>query len=105
MLSRLSVLEGCTVRSIRRGPEVLEIEFERGVGLSVHNACNISGLADGRIEELTGATVERVTESRESAEVVFTDSRTVHVDLRDDAFNGPEAMVLSVPGEPTVVWN
>ena len=93
------------VRSIRRGPGALEIEFERGVGLSVYNACTVSGLAEGRIEELAGATVERVTESKESAQIVFTDGRVVQVDLRDEAFNGPEAMVLTVPGEPTVVWN
>ncbi len=73
--------------------------------MSVFNACTVSGLSEDRIEELAGASVERISESKEAAQIRFTEGRVVHVDLRDEAFNGPEAMVLTVPGEPTVVWN
>lgn len=105
MSSRLRVLEGCTVRNVRRDPGCLQLEFERGVGLSIYNACSLSGVDEGTVEELAGAVVEYVIETKTDARVVFVGGRSIEIDLRDAAFNGPEAMQLTVPGDPTVVWN
>jgi hypothetical protein len=105
MSTSLRALEGLTVRSIRREDGCLQVEFERGVGLSIYNRCSLRGIDDGVVEELEGAVVERASETKTNAQLEFSGGRAIEIDLRDDAFNGPEAMQLTIPGEPTVVWN
>jgi len=105
VVSRSWWKRGCTVRSVRREARCLEIEFERGIGLAIFNSCSLRGLGDGEVEELGGAAVRSVSETKDSARIVFSGERSIDIDLRDEAFRGPEAMQLTIPGEPLVVWN
>ena len=43
--------------------------------------------------------------SEEAACLRFDDGSAIEIDLRDEAFEGPEAIVLDQPGESIVVWN
>jgi hypothetical protein len=54
---------------------------------------------------LTGRKVQSVHNGPIEFRLILDGEVSLAVDLRDDAFNGPEAMVLVVAGQLITVWN
>jgi hypothetical protein len=103
--SPLGKLVGRLVRKVLAVEDYLQIHFEFGTSLNIYNPMLVSGTASGSLTDIEGHRVSRVSERPDSASLEFDDGTIVTIDLRDEAFVGPEAMVLEVPGEPIVVWN
>jgi len=105
MTSPLSVLQGRVVRSAVCLEGYFQLHFDLGTSLSIFNTLSLAGPVAGGLDAIQGKRLLSVEESEEEVTLQFEDGSLVEVDLREEAFNGPEAMALHVPGEPTVVWN
>ena len=55
--------------------------------------------------ELEGLTLTGVSQNAEEVVLTFADGTALDVNLRPDAYHGPEAMTLHRQGQPIVVWN
>lgn len=81
------------------------IELENGAQVAFYNLFEINAKQPLSAEDLVGRTVIDVKESESSIEIVFEGDLSITVDMKDEAFTGPEAIQLLVPGESIVIWN
>ncbi len=58
-----------------------------------------------KIEDLVGCFVQEGRDDDLEVTIITTDHRTLVIDLREDAWVGPEALVLNGPENLIVVWN
>lgn len=79
--------------------------FENGANLAIYNTFKLVGLQQSDAPMLIGKVVINVDENEEFILIKFEDNLAICVDMRNDAYNGPEAMQLRMPGEPIVIWN
>jgi hypothetical protein len=56
-------------------------------------------------EALIGQVIKEVIETREAVKIFTTLEMALTIDLRDEAFNGPEAMSLHGPENYVKIWN
>jgi len=105
MRSRLSVLQGRAIRRALRVEDYLQLHFELGAGLNIFNVVSLTGPVAEDLDAIQGKRLSSAEESDDKAILRFEDGSVVEIDLREEAFNGPEAMELRIPGEPIVVWN
>jgi hypothetical protein len=101
-----ATLVGQSLRRVIWLHDYVQLEFQRGVILSIFNAFTVTGIPEGELDSLIGKTVTKVSSSLESVVIRFGSGATISVDLRDTGYRhgGPEAMTLHSPGEPTIVW-
>lgn len=57
------------------------------------------------INELKGSYIQEILENKENIQIITRDKKSIKIDLCDEAFNGPEALVLNGPNNLIVVWN
>ena len=103
MTSQLDVLVGRVVTDALKVCDYVQLLFEKDISLNIYNAlwlCNGDDLG-----VLNGATLLKVEEKPDKLIFHFSNGKHLDIDLDDDAYNGPEALELNVPGQPTVVWN
>lgn len=79
--------------------------FEGGITLAFYNPFALVISLPGAEITWIGATVTAVHESDSEATICFNNGASLIVDLRDQAYIGPEAMQLRIPGSPIVIWN
>jgi hypothetical protein len=101
--SYLEALEGLTINEVFKGYECSLQFVEKDVMLTISTEFEISD--NSNISTLQELKVERVEETENAATLYFSDGRCLRIDLREEAHEGPEALVLHRPGEPIVVWN
>jgi hypothetical protein len=58
-----------------------------------------------KLDILIGLRVIDAVEGKESAKILFTDNVLLEIDMRDEAYTGPEAMSLNGPDNFCAVWN
>jgi hypothetical protein len=74
--------------------------------LSINNPVRVLGVAEDDLPDaLQGLALEGVVETELSVILRFGGGVTLEVDLSDDAYCSPEAMVLIKPDGGCVVWN
>lgn len=98
---QLQDIVGSEVVETRPVHDYLQLFFEGKRILTIINPYSYAG---GGVASLGGATLERVSEAGRQLSLEFSGGRVLVVDLRDESYNGPEAMTLQRPGLPTVVW-
>ena len=103
MTSQLDVLVGMVVTDALKVYDYVQLLFEKNVSLNIYNALRLYNDDDLRV--LNGATLLKVEEKPEKLIFSFSNGTRLDIDLCDDAYNGPEALELNIPGQPTVVWN
>lgn len=94
------------INSKETPPQVLDeivIWFE-DFSLSI---CNRITLSDGtsNLTSLIGKKIKLAHESDQEAKLTTSDDQWFSIDLREEAYTGPEAMCLNGPGSFFVVWN
>ena len=72
--------------------------------LNIYNRFEIVPQISG-IDKLAGLEVISISDNSEKAEIFFKNGSVLRVDLRDEAYLGPEAMVLYGPNNFWSVWN
>lgn len=75
--------------------------------LSISNPVQLTkdGVAVDKLAVLRGLTVLSTEEHASTATIRFTADVVLQIDLREESFTGPEAMVLQGPNGLIVVWN
>ena len=81
----------------------MQLLFGKDLSLNIYNALRLCNGDD--LRALNGATLLQVEAKPETLIFSFSHGQRLDIDLGDDAYNGPEALELNVPGQPTVVWN
>jgi len=103
MKSKLEVLVGLSVTGVLKIHDYVQLCFEKDITLNIYNDYRLENGAD--IISLKDAKVKKIEEERDELILYLSEAKHLHIDLRDEAYNGPEALQLNVPGEPTVIWN
>jgi len=103
MTSQLDVLVGMVVTDALQVHDYVQLLFEKDVSLNIYNGWRLCNGDD--LRALNGATLLTVEEKQAKLIFSFSNGKGLDIDLCDDAYNGPEALELNIPGQPTVVWN
>lgn len=81
------------------------MSFENGISLAIYNNFKLVGTTSSDAKTLIGKSVTDVSESKYMVTIRFDNDSVLQIDMRDEAYTGPEAMQLRVPDEPIVIWN
>jgi hypothetical protein len=73
--------------------------------LDIYNRWTFISENSKRVEELKGQELTSIRTIAETLELRFNSADVIQVDMSDDGFIGPEALVLNGPDNLTVVWN
>ncbi|HKG15075.1 MAG TPA: hypothetical protein VKB12_17255 [Pyrinomonadaceae bacterium] len=106
MRTALQELVGLEVSKASLVHDYLQVFFEGGAILNVYNVFHLSGGAagDGGAPPLDASTLAAVKEEVQEVELTFSNGVVISIDMRDEAYQGPEALELIRAGSPTVVW-
>ena len=106
--SPLNDLIGLRLTSHKCIEDYVQVTLEDGAAvLSVYNPCEVRGPeSESRhtIRSVIGRRLHEVATRPDLVELKFGEGWSIAVDIRDEAFTGPEAMVLHRPGKSPVVW-
>lgn len=102
MESKLLCLISLVLQEIRVIEDYLQLLFVGGIILNIYNVYAYDGQT---LSLLKGQQVTEVSESVESAVLSFSNRTHLIIGLKDDDYNGPEAMELIREGEAPVVWS
>ncbi|QOJ09051.1 MULTISPECIES: hypothetical protein [Nitrosomonas] len=103
--SKLSVIQGLRVVDAVLAENGAGIIFENGINLAIYNKYELIGFSFTETQQLIGHFVTHVDEDINTIMIRFENSWALQVDMQNDAYTGPEAMQLCVPGKPIVIWN
>jgi len=103
--SVLSVLLGASC-SLEASSDSLLLRAENGWTLSIFSKHELRVPAEREVASGLGRQCLQDVRATESlVQLFFSDGEIVVVDLSDDGYLGPEAMVLSGPNAEFIVWN
>ena len=105
MESKLDIIIGILITEANKIADYFQIFFENGTILNIYNEYYFIPNKTFNLSQIKGFKISDVLESKSEVKITFSNKINLIIDLRDDAFKGPEAITLSVPGDPMVVWN
>lgn len=73
--------------------------------LFIYNRWTFLSEKSERVEELKGKELTCVQTVSETLELWFNSADVIKIDMSDNGYIGPEALVLNGPDNLTVVWN
>jgi hypothetical protein len=79
--------------------------FENGIRLVIYNKFDLVGISHSDVKQLIGKAVCNVDEGEHLITIFFEKNVAIEIDMRDDAYSGPESIQLLIPGEPIIIWN
>jgi hypothetical protein len=82
----------------------LRISFDHYT-LFIYNRWTFISEISGRVEELKGQELTNIQTVSETMELWFNSADVIQIDMSDNGYIGPEALVLNGPDNSTVVWN
>jgi hypothetical protein len=80
------------------------ISFENGIGLAIYNNFVLVGLSQIDEKSLIGKCVTDIDEDIAVITIKVGANMAIKIDMRDEAYTGPEAIQLRIPNEPIIVW-
>lgn len=86
--------------------DYLQLFFENQTILTIFNLFHVLD-SEGRVQDtsfLKDGILNQVSESSQQVMMSFSTGVTLCIDLREQAYEGPEAMTLKRPGHPLMVW-
>jgi hypothetical protein len=107
-MSMLETLVGTNLTGVIRIHDYVQLLFQDGTILSVFNPLTVlKSETDTAIENCIGRKVLLAinNEDLETVQMELEGEIIIRVDLRHQSYRVPEAMVLSRPGKPIVVWS
>lgn len=106
--STFDELIGLRLTSHEPVEDYVQFTFEDGAAiLSVYNPCEVRGPEPESGQTVTSVVGRRLLAAKTPPgliELHFDEGWKVTVDIRDEVYTGPEAMVLHRPGKSPVVW-
>ena len=73
--------------------------------LFIYNRWTFISESSKRVEELKGQELTSIRTVSETLELRFNSADVIQIDMSDNGYIGPEALVLNGPDNLTVVWN
>jgi hypothetical protein len=73
--------------------------------LFIYNRWTFLNKISERVEGLKGQKLTSIRTVSETLELWFNSADVIEIDMSDDGYIGPEALVLNGPDDLTVVWN
>ena len=101
-MNALQILISLIVSRIEEIHDYIQIVFSDNTTLSIFNNYCYDG---GSVHDIEGKKVKSVEELEEKIAVLFEDGTCMSIGMKDDDYNGPEALVLRREGESLVVWS
>lgn len=101
-MTLLQTIKNRRVREIKSQFDYIQLFFSDGMILNVYNNHKFS---KGDASVLNKAFVTSVEELQDKVIIEFDNHITLSIGLEDDDYNGPEALALFRPGEPSVICN
>jgi len=101
-MAALQVLIGLIISKIEEVYDYTQVVFSDGTTLSIFNNYVYDG---GPITGIEGKKVKSVEEFGDRVLIILDDGKAISVGIKDDDYNGPEAMVLRQEGKSPVVWS
>lgn len=98
----LQTLIGLIIQKIERVHDYLQLVFSDGTTLNIYNNHRYDS---GSIFSVEGEQVASVIEADSEITFKFQNGGILSVGMRDEDYNGPEAMQLIKKGEPPIVWS
>ncbi len=83
--------------------DYLQLEFENGDRLNVFNRYFIHGLGETSVNSLVGLQLKSALADKEEIRLDFI-ALSIRIILKDDAFQGPEALEYISPAGVFVIW-
>ena len=103
-MSKLANLYGMKVTNVDIDSEGL-LQFEGGFHLVIYNPFEIFGLPLDEIKSLTNDLIVNVTEEENIITLKFKSNILIKIDMRDEAYSGPEALQLRLSDGTFIIWN
>ncbi len=105
MESILQCLISLTVKKIERVHDYLQILFSDGTAINVYSNYRYDRAVHDLSPSIHGEKVVTVSENQDGVTIVFSGGGHLLVGLKDEDYNGPEAIELIRKGKETVIWN
>jgi hypothetical protein len=102
----LQELVGSTVVKAEVSEDDLIVRFQNGACLTVYNRFQITdlnGSSGSDCDLLTGKLTE-LTNDHTTLRLTFSNGVKLIIDISEDGYSGPEALQLTRPGQPSIVW-
>ena len=96
-------LSGRMVTAVAEIEGYIQFEFGKDIGLTIYNDCAITPAVP--VSSLHGKCATQIAERQDQVCIVFDGAVALTVDLRPQAWRGPEAMELWRSEHPLIVWN
>lgn len=105
-MNLLQELLGLRVVKAESLEDDLIVRFENGAFLTIYNKFQITGSdgSPGTDRDLAGATLTELTEDDASLRLTFSNGVKLIIDMSEDGYSSPEALQLTRPGLPLIVW-
>jgi hypothetical protein len=84
--------------------DYVQLVFSDDIRISIYNEMTVSPPSIA-VSRLVGRIVTAVAEDDNAIEIQFLDGARIKVDMRAQAYRGPEALQLNRRGHPDVIWN
>ena len=99
-----------TIPIMNSNPDNILIETPLRIGfglytLFIYNRWTFISEISERVEELKGQKLTSIRTVSETMELLFNSADVIQIDMSDNGYIGPEALVLNGPNNLTVVWN
>lgn len=104
-MSKLANLYGMKVTNADIDSGSCLLQFEGGFHLVIYNPFEIFGLPVNKIKSLTNDLIENVVEGEDVISLNFKSNILIKIDMRDEAYLGPEALQLRLSDGTFIIWN
>jgi hypothetical protein len=105
-VNSLQELVGSTVVKAEKIEDDLIVWFQNGAYLTVYNKFQITA-SEGRSgtdRDLATGQLTELTKDNASLRLAFSTGVKLTIDISEDGYSGPEALQLTRPGLPSIVW-
>lgn len=101
-MAALHILIGLFIKHIESIHDYIQIVFADGTVLNIFNSYSYDGAS---LFDVSNLKVIDVSELEKVVTIKLENGSVLMIDLKEEAYNGPEAMMLIREGESPVVWN
>ncbi|MDA8485650.1 hypothetical protein NNO07_21490 [Pseudomonas resinovorans] len=103
--SKLEIICGVKISDISLIDNDAGIVFENGCSPSIYNKFTLSGINKRDEKILIGRKITKINEDAQEITMTLEGNFMITINMRDNAYSGPEALQLRIPGNPIVIWN
>lgn len=79
--------------------------FENGACLSIYNSFYLKNINEEEKGKIVGSYIKNVEQLEKLIILHLENNVDIIIKMDNDAYNGPEAMQLTSPNAPTIIWN